>query len=186
MSKTTLSIIALAVLCIAGCTKKSNSNTEYTYRTVYLENKLNIGMVGYDCTELTTIIVKKFLPGNTFTNLVDSTVYTPIAGVSNWSYFSTTSSISTTNNDSLINPSYTIINKTDTAYTPYDYEIVIPSNGRIYKLYNITFSGSESIIEATCCPLELSTRFANYALDGQPYVNVAPVFFQGVYVWLQK
>jgi len=138
--------------------------------------------VGYDSTEVETIVVKKFLPDNSFSNLVDSTVLinTAIAG-SNWFYFN-----STKPNDSLCNPLYTILDVTDTAYKQYDYEVIIPWNQRIYKIAAISFSGNLFVIEPECCPLELNTRNANYMLDGQFLMNQAPMFFEGVYVWLQK
>jgi len=182
MSARTLSIFSILCFCFWGCTKNQTTTTVTTNRTVYFSDRLNIGLVGYDSTEVETVIVKKFLPDNTFSNFVDSTILINTAiACSNWFYFN-----STKPNDSLCNPLYTILDVTDTAYKQYDYEVIIPWNQRVYKISAISFSGNISITEPECCLLELSTRNANYTLGTTTYTNVAPMFFEGVYVWLQK
>ncbi len=185
MSARQLLFCILAALSLAACKKNKTDNR--VYNTVYVVNKMNFAMVGYDTTELGTVIVKRYQPDGTFANLVDSALLvTPASSSTNGSYWYVFNSVP--GHDSVLNINYIIARSYNYnhSYIPYDYEIVVPSSNRTYKISGITYGGTDSVLIPDCCPVMVFANPVTFTLDGELFPNQTGFNIDGGTAWLKK
>ena len=168
----------LVLVIILGSCKK--------YRcpeTVYCNNFLNFVLVGFDTSDVSTVVFRVYAAGTNFGTLVDTAValdtvlYQSFNGpVYPWVPLSGNST------DSLLNGTGALTSyrsfSVDTDYIAYDWEIYLPKDGRTIKISAIQFSGSTEQTVETCdekgnkiggfCQKNLTS----YVVDGETYKNV--------------
>jgi hypothetical protein len=173
-----VSVILLFVVLLwsYGCKKKKNADP--VAYTVYLQDMLQFATAGYDTSELKNVVLRRFAPDGTFTTLTDSVVYAPPANSWILPYPAKT-------NDSLRNSFFQIVSCRAAAYKPSDYEVFIPSSGSVYRISAVTFTGPDSALAASCCPVMYSCRGISYVLDGNPCSDESSFGFSRI-VWLHK
>lgn len=118
--------------------------------TVYCNTGYNFVLVGFDTSELDTVVFRVYKAGTNFSELLDTAV-----AVDTLVSYSTNGPTYTwlpfygTERDSLINGSGVLENYLvadggiDTAYTPYDWEVFIPKDQKTFKISGINITGQE-------------------------------------------
>ena len=167
-------------------------------KTVYCGAGYNFLLVGYDSTEVDTVIMRAYKADNTFSTLIDTAfiadtvvtmsfngpqyVWLPIFG---------------TSRDTLLNGSLQLADKrvfdTDTSFVAYDWEIYIPKANRKYRITGIHMGGgTEQTVES--CDQKGNTIYANcnqylasFTIDGTQY-RFSGADFMGTYnfIFLKK
>lgn len=168
----------LVLVAVLGSCKK--------YRcpeTMYCSTGYNFVLLGFDTSDISSVVFRVYQAGSGFGSLVDTTLvldtvlYQSFDGpVYPWV------PLSSNGHDSLLNSSVSLANyrffMTDTSYVAYDWELYLPKIGRTFKISNLSFSGGLQQTVETCdnkgnkiggeCERSLKT----YIVDGETYKNV--------------
>ncbi len=174
-------LVLLSCLCLFSCKKKEANSVKTTnYHTVYRTNMLRFGFVGFDTAKLDTVVVRRYIADGTFATIASSSLVIPrVQEGGTWT-------ITGSFDDSLTNSLYLLVNSVCTAYQPYDYEVVVPSVGRTYKITGVQFTSDSAVQVADCCPVMVGTRNASYVLDGTRYAPADAFSLSGIYIWLKR
>ncbi len=130
-------------------------------------NELQIGFVGFDSLELNTVVLKQYVSGNGFQDLVATKI---------------------------LDSFYTTEFKTDTAYKPYcriaygnDWKIELPEISATYYLTDVQ---KENVKEPYCNGLMVGERFCNHNIASaqlnQQVVYSVQVFPPDVILYIHK
>lgn len=124
MNKKYLLYFPIIIILFSNCSK--------THCTGYCFDDIVLMTVGYDSSEVDSIIVKTFWPDNTFLHQVDSF---NVIGKTMYQYHNL-------NSDSINIYDH---QSSDTSIRRiFDYEVILPSQNRTYKVSNITYGGNSS------------------------------------------
>ena len=164
--KYSISILILLCLTLNACKEKCTLNCR-CYPTLQT--------TGYSSYELDTVIIRTFTPDSTFSNKVDSFIIT--AKTESWWYpvnYDTSKKIFFFGGPSFHHFGYNLL---DYIGNPngknYDFEVVIPSDKRIYKIADLVISGAAtnviycdggSVSENTSCNRYQYVK--SYTIDG--------------------
>lgn len=125
--------------------------------TVYCSTGYNFVLVGFDTSELDTVIFRVYKAGTNFSELLDTAVavdtlisYATNGPTYTWLPFKGTEQDTLINGSGVLENYLFVDDGIDTAFIPYDWEIFIPKDQKTFKISGINITGPKQQTINTC------------------------------------
>ena len=157
-------------------------NKYHCPKTVYCSVGYDFALVGFNTSDIDTVILRAYKADSTFGTLVASAIIPDTIIVANrFDTFRVWGPLNDYGKDTIFGGGSQLWNKhgyqIDTAYTAYDWEIYIPRVNRTYRIHSITVAGSIQEGFDNCKAYntnspptpECAQHMTSYNLDGIKY-----------------